>query len=64
LTSGLDGRDPGPRLGAGRQDRRRQEARGPHRSRGEKFIADAKAQKLSAETIRKYENLLTRRFLS
>jgi integrase/recombinase XerD len=30
----------------------------------EKFIADAKAQKLSPETIRKYENLLNRRFLS
>jgi integrase/recombinase XerD len=29
----------------------------------EKFIADAKAQKLSGETIRKYENLLKRRFL-
>jgi integrase len=27
----------------------------------EKFISDAKAQKLSAETIRKYENLLNRR---
>lgn len=29
----------------------------------EKFLADAKAQKLSAETIRKYDNLLNRRFL-
>ncbi len=29
----------------------------------EKFLADAKAQKLSGETIRKYENLLNRRFL-
>jgi site-specific recombinase XerD len=29
----------------------------------EKFIADAKAQKLSGETIRKYENLLKRRLL-
>jgi hypothetical protein len=29
----------------------------------EKFLADAKAQKLSAETIRKYESLLNRRFL-
>src|ERR1051326_635499 len=28
-----------------------------------KFIADSKAQKLNAETIRKYENLLNRRFL-
>src|SRR5258708_4887062 len=28
-----------------------------------KFLADAVAQKLSGETIRKYENLLNRRFL-
>ena len=29
----------------------------------ERFLADAKAQRLSGETIRKYENLLNKRFL-
>ena len=29
----------------------------------ERFLADAKAQRLSGETLRKYENLLNKRFL-